>query len=1005
MMIAGRETKRLPGIRFEAQSPPLAETLPRMDIAVFVGFAASGPLHTPVVVESAAQFAAIFGEDAPLAWDKQQGEVLRAYLAPAVRAFFRNGGRRCWVVRVARDKTGGDPLNLARSNYFMIPGLARAVFSADGVTVAGITPAFAQARSEGSWSDGLRVSATVETRPLRITNSVQKTGDDFLIEIELASTDELTPGDMLRLTFEPGGEVLMLVVAKVKAIVASPPSRRRHVEVTARQSLRFEPLFHDSPLSSPIEEGVAVTATIYTRENPASPPSDGKQPEELIAGFARVCQAMLRLSPTAGNRNPVAQLELRSVSVADAPAPGSLVKVDVAGRELWLIVAEQGVGGSGDVSLRGEAVWLVEPSVPMPLSYPVGERLSFELWVRLEEKINSSLPDLTFAEAHNQFWCGSLPTDSQLFGDLGPDENPAIILRPRVGDLFRFPLAGFGGAGEVFFPLGMQTLPENYLGAITLAGTELERDGLANFDASIFLDGALADTQNDGLLPQADFIRYLSPRPRGLRGIHAALGIEEATIIAVPDAVHRGWAKKEPESPDPPAPSKLPLRPEWWHFLPCKSSPADKLRKLRDCDPLLVPTKEELRGIRRVHEPLWENFLDCSIEVIEPPKLSVDKQATRTGVFTLSWASSPPGAAFEYEVEEAATPDFGDAVTIYAGAATQLSIIGRQMGSYYYRVKAKAGRNFSDWSNGVLVRVIIVDRWELNEEGDYDAAKLLMIERATMRMCAARGDLFAVFSLPQHFREEETVAHLLELRSKQSFREEETVAHLLELRSKSTDFLDNRTLSFGAVWHPWLSGREENRFDEIRSAPPCGATAGVLAKRALARGAWVAPANEPLSGVVAIEPRMLREEWLNLQEAQLNLIRQEPRGFLSLGSDTLSDDPELRQINVRRLLSLLRRLALKHGATYVFEPNSLLFQRAVKRGFEAFLNQMFMRGAFAGETAATSYQVAVGESLNTTRGMELGRLIVELRFAPSLPLRFLTVRLVQTGDRGFTQEV
>src|SRR5262245_4380676 len=165
MIIAGRQIKRLPGIRFEAQAPPLAEALPRMDIAVFVGFAASGPLHTSVVVESAAQFAVIFGEDASLAWDKRRGEVLRAYLAPAVRAFFRNGGRRCWVVRVAKDKDGGGPVNLARSNYFMIPGLARAVFSDDGMTVVGITPAFAQARSEGSWSDGLRVSATVETRP------------------------------------------------------------------------------------------------------------------------------------------------------------------------------------------------------------------------------------------------------------------------------------------------------------------------------------------------------------------------------------------------------------------------------------------------------------------------------------------------------------------------------------------------------------------------------------------------------------------------------------------------------------------------------------------------------------------------------------------------------------------------------------------------------------------------------------------------------------------------
>jgi hypothetical protein len=37
--------------------------------------------------------------------------------------------------------------------------------------------------------------------------------------------------------------------------------------------------------------------------------------------------------------------------------------------------------------------------------------------------------------------------------------------------------------------------------------------------------------------------------------------------------------------------------------------------------------------------------------------------------------------------------------------------------------------------------------------------------------------------------------------------------------------------------------------------------------------------------------------------------------------------------------------------------------------------------------------------------MEQGSFIVELRVAPSLPLRFLTVRLVQSGDRGFVQEV
>ena len=96
-----RTGRRLPGFRFEVQSPPLTEALPRMDVAVFVGFAASGPLHMPVPVEDVAQFTAIYGGDVPLAWDRQGGEQVYGYLAPAVRTFFRDGGRRCWIVRVA----------------------------------------------------------------------------------------------------------------------------------------------------------------------------------------------------------------------------------------------------------------------------------------------------------------------------------------------------------------------------------------------------------------------------------------------------------------------------------------------------------------------------------------------------------------------------------------------------------------------------------------------------------------------------------------------------------------------------------------------------------------------------------------------------------------------------------------------------------------------------------------------------------------------------------------
>ncbi|MGI9055410.1 MAG: hypothetical protein ACR2F2_06360, partial [Pyrinomonadaceae bacterium] len=88
MTAINQKIRRLPGFRFEAQAPSREDVLPRMDIALFVGFAASGPIGIPVVLESAKQFEMIFGKDLPLVWDREKGETVYAYLAPTVRAFF-----------------------------------------------------------------------------------------------------------------------------------------------------------------------------------------------------------------------------------------------------------------------------------------------------------------------------------------------------------------------------------------------------------------------------------------------------------------------------------------------------------------------------------------------------------------------------------------------------------------------------------------------------------------------------------------------------------------------------------------------------------------------------------------------------------------------------------------------------------------------------------------------------------------------------------------------------
>jgi hypothetical protein len=64
-----------------------------MDIAGFIGIAEKGPVMEPVKIESWAEFLGTFGR-----------KLASAHLAFAVDGFFQNGGRTCWITRLANPK-------------------------------------------------------------------------------------------------------------------------------------------------------------------------------------------------------------------------------------------------------------------------------------------------------------------------------------------------------------------------------------------------------------------------------------------------------------------------------------------------------------------------------------------------------------------------------------------------------------------------------------------------------------------------------------------------------------------------------------------------------------------------------------------------------------------------------------------------------------------------------------------------------------------------------------
>jgi hypothetical protein len=305
----------------------------------------------------------------------------------------------------------------------------------------------------------------------------------------------------------------------------------------------------------------------------------------------------------------------------------------------------------------------------------------------------------------------------------------------------------------------------------------------------------------------------------------------------------------------------------------------------------------------------------------------------------------------------------------------------------WYRVRAIDGVRVSPWSGVLEVHV----GGSLYEQRAWRADDLLALHRLMLRAAAGRGDMLAVLGLPEHYRWHDAIAHANALREDP----QRTMPPPL-----GND--EQRALSHGALHHPWLHTR---RVDTLITCPPDGAIAGQLAASALARGAWFAAANRPLRDVVALNLAASDADRQALIEAQVNPVVSGPAGFVLETTETLALDADWRPVNVRRLMCLLRRAALRRGATYVFEPNGATLRRTVERAFEALLQALFVRGAFAGRSAGESFRVEVGEEVNTPARADAGQFWVELKVAPSLPLTFLTVRLVRSGERLVSQEL
>lgn len=160
--------RRLPGIYVVDVPQAEDESLPPMDVPVFVGFARRGPLHRPVLLRDTTHYTRVFGGNLALI-TAEDGTICRAHLSSAVAAFFAGGGQRCHVIRVASQVAGKRPV----SSRIRVPGVAIATRrSSGGPWVISGAKVRLRANSAGAWFDGSQLSARLRSVSLRRVDNV-----------------------------------------------------------------------------------------------------------------------------------------------------------------------------------------------------------------------------------------------------------------------------------------------------------------------------------------------------------------------------------------------------------------------------------------------------------------------------------------------------------------------------------------------------------------------------------------------------------------------------------------------------------------------------------------------------------------------------------------------------------------------------------------------------------------------------------------------------------------
>jgi phage tail sheath protein FI len=209
-----------------------------------------------------------------------------------------------------------------------------------------------------------------------------------------------------------------------------------------------------------------------------------------------------------------------------------------------------------------------------------------------------------------------------------------------------------------------------------------------------------------------------------------------------------------------------------------------------------------------------------------------------------------------------------------------------------------------------------------------------------------------------------------------------------------------------AYYFPWVQAPDPLVSNRPALFPPCGFVAGIYAATDASRGVWKAPAGvgAGFTSELGLQYVLTDEENGDLNIQAINCLREfKVFGDVVWGARTLAGNDQAgsqwKYVPIRRL-ALFIESSLYNGTQWVvFEPNDERLWSQIRLNVGAFMQGLFLQGAFQGTTPQQAYFVKCDAENNPQSSINLGIVKILVGFAPLYPAEFVVIQIQQMAGQ------